>query len=255
MKKKFITLIMIIVLALSFTVSTVQAQNFKRPSKNNFSKVSIPVLMYHSIKDKPKNEYELEIQKFKKQIKYLDNMGYTSLSIDDYYKIINGELRSPCKSVLITFDDGAIDNYTNAYPILKKYNLKATFFIVANWVNTENYMTSDQIKELSNSDMDIECHGLNHEWFSTYGYNDQYNIIAEARDKISKITSKEVNYFAFPYGDIDENCMTCLYNMGFKMGFSSIGGLSSNDDNRFCLKRQYISGNDSLADFISKLFI
>jgi peptidoglycan/xylan/chitin deacetylase (PgdA/CDA1 family) len=251
MVKKLGLMVLIFTFTVIVTTASLFAKRNERPNKNRNG--YIPVLMYHSIKDKSSNEYELNTKMFEKQIKYLYKKGYKSLTVDEYYKIIDEQIEPPKKAVLITFDDGIDDNYSMAYPILKKYDMNAAFFVVANWIDKEGYMTKDEIIDLSENGMDIECHGLDHEWFAEYSYEEQYRIIAEARSKISQILNKEINYFAFPYGNLNESAMTALYDMGFKIGFSSISGLSSKYDNRYCMKRQYISENDSWLDFITKL--
>lgn len=250
--RKFIMILTSVVFA--FVLSTGLTSNAADTAAEKASVVTkVPVLMYHSVKEKPKNEYEMNTATFERQIKYLAANGYTSLSIDQYYSMINGEMMVPKKPVLITFDDGASDNYTKAFPILKKYKLKATYFVVANWLDTKGYLTSYQVNKLAKNNIDIECHGLNHERLSQFSSDEQYKIVYAAREKISKISGKEVNYYAFPYGDLNLDAMMNLYNMDFKMGLSSISGISSNNDNRYCMKRIYISGYDSFTVFKNKL--
>lgn len=106
----------------------------------------IPVLMYHSIVEKSSNIYEVSTSDFDAQMKYLKDNGFKAISMADYISIMHGEKTRPSKAVLITFNDGWLDNYTVAVPILKKYRMTATFFIVSNFIGngdrTLNGMTS-----------------------------------------------------------------------------------------------------------------
>jgi len=95
--------------------------------------MSVVVLMYHHIL--PKSGFiSSSIEEFENQMKFLYENGYTTLSSEEFLKYKKGDLQVPKKSVFITFDDGWRDNYYYAYPILKKYNLKATVFIVTEWI-------------------------------------------------------------------------------------------------------------------------
>ena len=98
---------------------------------------SIPILMYHSISVNPRNTLLVEPNKFEDEIKYLHDANYHTLSFKDLedWKVGNPIAVKP---VLITFDDGYKDNYTNAYPILKKYNMKGTVFLVSSFVGDNN---------------------------------------------------------------------------------------------------------------------
>jgi peptidoglycan/xylan/chitin deacetylase (PgdA/CDA1 family) len=92
---------------------------------------SLPVLMYHHIL--PKGGFiASSIDEFEKQMKFLAENGYKSLTSEEFLEFKKG--KNFKKAVFITFDDGWRDNYYYAYPILKKYNLKATIFLVTEWI-------------------------------------------------------------------------------------------------------------------------
>lgn len=103
-------------------------------------------------------------QQFKTQMKYIKDNGYTTLTPKQLYNFFVENKPIPKKSVVITFDDGYLDNYKYAYPILKEFNLKATIFVIASNIDKDNRcMTSKQLKELQNNGIDIESHTFNHE--------------------------------------------------------------------------------------------
>ena len=93
---------------------------------------SILVLMYHHIL--PKESFiATSIKNFEKQMEFLAKNNYKTLTSGEFLEFKKGK-KFPKKSVFITFDDGWRDNYYFAYPILKKYNLKATCFLVTEWI-------------------------------------------------------------------------------------------------------------------------
>lgn len=91
---------------------------------------------------------------FETQMKYFSDHGYTSISPDELYAALAGAGKLPDNPVLITFDDGYRDNYDNAFPILKKYKLKATIFVITSFLGKkEQYLTWEQAREM-------EKHGI-----------------------------------------------------------------------------------------------
>ena len=95
--------------------------------------VSVPVLMYHHVL--PQEGFiASSITQFEAQMRYLAETGWSTLDSDTFARYKQGELDIPKKSVMITFDDGWRDNFVYAYPILKRYDLKATIFVVTEWI-------------------------------------------------------------------------------------------------------------------------
>ena len=95
--------------------------------------MNIPIFMYHHVL--PKTSFiTSSIEQFEEQMKFLSDNDYKTITCDEFYNYKKKKLKLPEKSVMITFDDGWKDNFVYAYPILKKYNLKATLFIVTNWI-------------------------------------------------------------------------------------------------------------------------
>ena len=120
-----------------------------------FLKEGIPCIMYHGVG----LESNLSTEEFEKQIKQIKNMNtYKFEEIQELNYLI------PRKSILLTFDDGYRNNYTNAYPILKKYNKKATIFLNTAYVGIDDdYLTWDQILEMYNSGLvDFQLHSHSH---------------------------------------------------------------------------------------------
>ena len=87
----------------------------------------MPILLYHMVND-GKSSYAITPTEFEEQMKYLKEEGYTTISLLEYVKARKGKLNLPEKPLVISFDDGYLDNYTVALPIMKKYDFKGTVF-------------------------------------------------------------------------------------------------------------------------------
>lgn len=216
------------------------------------STTKIPVLLYHVVTPNPSGTYQFSLTEFKNDMAYLKNNGYTALSINQYYSILNGTSSPPTKPVLLTFDDSTSDFYTNVYPVLKQYGFKATQFAVSDWINTSGHLTSAQLQTLSANGIDIENHTTNHKAL-TSDWNTQYSAINNANIKIKSITNHDSSSVAYPYGNYNSTTTSILQNLGYKGGFTVSGGLSSSDNNKYKLPRIVIANGDSISVFSRKL--
>ena len=131
LKKKYLVIILIlIILAIIASIIFKQYKNSKR------SDVKIPILLYHDFVtivpdyDSDNFSYINTPQSFEENIKVLLENGYTFLSMKELYDANNGKIELPAKPILITMDDGYYSNYEYIYPILKKYHVKASIFVV-----------------------------------------------------------------------------------------------------------------------------
>ena len=93
---------------------------------------SLPVLMYHHVSPNA-GLVTVSPECFVAQMSALKNAGYQTLTTCDLARFFKGEAL-PSKSVLITFDDGYLDNRVFAYPVLKALQMHAVIFIVTNWI-------------------------------------------------------------------------------------------------------------------------
>ena len=133
----------------------------------------IPVLAYHEIG--PDQWYYNTDTQFEEQIKWLVDNGYQAIHLKDYYDYWTGAITEedlPDKPVLIVFDDGRIGNYTYAFPILKKYNMPFTMFIISGVVGDRDFVTWEHLKEMVDSGLcTIGSHTHNLHYFDLEGPN------------------------------------------------------------------------------------
>ena len=214
----------------------------------------ICILTYHCIGYEKNNRLKIPQQQFKQQMKYIKDNGYSTITIEQLYKFIMQNKPIPKKSVIITFDDGYIDNYQYAYPILKEFNLKATVFVIAKTIDkSKDYMTSNQLKELQANGIDIESHTLDHERLTTLSYEKQLNTLKESKTTLENILGKKVNYIAYPYAKYNNDTIKAAMNAGYFMGFVLGGKVARKNDGIYTLHRMCVVPNDSIGRFSSIL--
>ncbi len=103
----------------------------------------VPVLAYHHVNKHRGDMVTVVPEVFERQMQYLDRAGYRTLKAGELLSFINGDLSLDEKAVMVTFDDGWLDNYVYAFPILKKYNINATIFIATDWIERASENTPD----------------------------------------------------------------------------------------------------------------
>ncbi|MDY6824166.1 MAG: polysaccharide deacetylase family protein [Thermodesulfobacteriota bacterium] len=178
----------------------------------------IPILEYHDISEKPENTqsfhspYVLSIHTFYDQLKWLYQNRFQTISIDDLFT--NHNINN--KSIIITFDDGHISNYEYAFPILKKFNFQATFFLVADFIGRENYLTVEHIREMASASMHFESHSLTHSYLIAMEKKAIAFEITQSKKAIENITGIRPRHFCIPYGFYNKTLLQFIKNAGYE---------------------------------------
>lgn len=170
--------------ALSQTRASRISTNYPLDSKPIYASNYIPILMYHSVLDTVSAEEQnscVEIDVFEAQIKALLEAGYTPINFKTLKDYLEQKSGLPEKPIIITMDDGYLNNYENAYPIYQKYNIEATLFVspyYMNEENTERHFGWSAAREMEASGLiDIQSHGYDHTPFPYISLKDlQYHI-------------------------------------------------------------------------------
>lgn len=188
----------------SFISSVASASPLTSSSQATVTK-KIPILVYHHIRHtKPYSpstwSYKMSVSPkvFEKQMQWLVDHGYTTISLDTFVSIMKGELVGPDKPVVITFDDNNLSQYTIAYPVLKKNNQMAVFYLVTNRLKNKSFISEEQVKEMSSTGMDIQSHTVDH---ATMNYLSVARMDAELIDSravLQALTGKPVRHVAYP---------------------------------------------------------
>lgn len=214
--------------------------------------IKIPVLLYHVVKPNPDptNPYQFSLEEFEKNMAYLKENGYRTLTMKQYFNILDGKAAMPEKPILLTFDDNSNDFYPYVYPVLNKYGMKATQFTVSDWVNGSWNMTSNEILTVLENGVDIQNHTVTHPFLANLSKEEQYVEIQNATEALKDLTGRTTFAFAYPYGNYNSDTISLLRDLGIKGAFKVGGGLSTDQSNRYELPRIMILQNHTLDDFV-----
>jgi peptidoglycan/xylan/chitin deacetylase (PgdA/CDA1 family) len=208
----------------------------------------VPILYYHTINDNITGIEELFVspKEFEKQMKFLRENNYNVISFKEL-----GDYDSYDKPVIITFDDGYEDNYYNAYPILKKYNFKATIFLSVDAIDKPLFLKKAQITEMGDL-IDFESHTLSHPYLTQLNNKEAAHELSESKKQIEEITGKQVNVLAYPIGDFDRRIIE-IASKYYKYAVLNYGGTYYKSENDYEIKRTYVSRYLDVQGFIKKL--
>ncbi|OGE72075.1 hypothetical protein A2617_02845 [Candidatus Daviesbacteria bacterium RIFOXYD1_FULL_41_10] len=222
--------------------------------------VRVPILLYHYIgnnpdpKDSARDNISMGPDKFNEQMKYLSDNGYNTISLDTLYPTLSGTSTFPSKPVILTFDDGYMDFYYNAYPILKQYNLRATVFIPTALMNQGYYLTWDQIREMSVSGLiTFGAHSVHHSNLPTLTADALKLELNGSKKVLQEILGIPVNFMAYPYGTVNSFVIKEVKTAGYLGAVGTWQSKIQSEGTMFNMPRLKVGGGMDLNQFIDLL--
>ncbi|WP_196602327.1 polysaccharide deacetylase family protein [Pectinatus frisingensis] len=207
-------------------------------SINRFmSKREIPVLNYHEINNTNHTVLALSTQEFTTQMKYLNDNGYTTITPDQLFNYLQNGVPLPPNPVLITFDDGYEDNYTNAYPILKQYHLQAAIFLISHYIGYNNYLSWQDINKMRDT-ITFEGHTFNHPYLNKINNdNELQKQLLDSKLDLEKHLGYHIDCLAYPYGAYNQHVISLLKKDGYRAAFTVNLGDDAKRDDMYQLNR------------------
>lgn len=229
------------------------------PSRVHASSLRVPILMYHYIANNPnpsdrvRDLLSVSPDKFEAQMSYLAQNGYTPITLDTLYGIFNKQTTAPAKPIVLTFDDGYIDFYTNAFPILRRFNFHAVSFIPTGLIGGGYYMNWNQIKEIAATGLvTFESHTVSHANLpSIKSAATVLKELVDSKNVLQANTGYPVNFVAYPNGTSNGSIQDTVRKAGYVGGLSTWYGKAGSPS--LNLPRVRVSGFWNLKEFASRL--
>lgn len=216
----------------------------------------LAVLMYHHIAptnlnlSKP-DVFTIEPARLEEQILWLKDAGFTFVRLRDAEDASLGVKALPDQSVLLTFDDGYENAYTYVFPLLKKHQVPAAFFITVELVGQEDGVSWEQLKEMQDSGlMDIGSHSMNHPNLLQVNASKRKNEIRESKWILEEHLKRPVRSLAYPYGGWDETVRGEVQDAGYVLDFGIEEGVNKLPlSSAAPVRRIFVQSVDSMYDF------
>ena len=184
-----------------------------------YPQYSVPILMYHSFgKASQRDLLSVSSEHFEMQMSYLKKNRYHVISFDEFVDGFKTGKKFPHNTVVITIDDGYQNNYTIAYPILKKYNFPATIFLITNLMDKNDaFLTWDEIREMLKNGITFGGHTKSHFYLPAVdNKNTLWDEIMGSKKMIEDHIGAPVKYFAYPFGGFTDEIEKFVEEAGYR---------------------------------------
>lgn len=193
--------------------------------------MDIKILMFHRVVTDEylarKHPYCLHVSEFRRHIEWLDQHGFVPITLEDYRLFCDGQLDLPRKPIILTFDDGYLDTYEVAFPVLNEFGMKGVVFALGDrsvknntwdWKYNGSHaplMENHHILELSEAGMEIGAHSMTHPKLTALDERTAWNEISRSRILLEIVLNKPVLSFSYPYGFVNKAVKKMVSEAGF----------------------------------------
>ena len=215
-------------------ISALQAAEAEgRPQLPPPATVELPILLYHHVVPAhAQGPLFVTPEGFEKQLQYLQDNGYQSVSFDDVADCLEFGVPLPERPVILSFDDGWENQFQYAFPLLQKYGFTGTFYVVTNYLDHQNFMTLDQLKTMMAAGMIIGSHTRNHPALPSLGTGQRLkDEVVNSKIWLEDQLGVPIDTFAYPYGSYTAAVVAAVKAAGYRTARSVDGGTRAALDN------------------------
>ena len=267
-KKYFVTSIALLIFFSALAIFVTQFKTIRDKIRESpfgnipqLIEIKIPILMYHYVeynqdeRDYLRDQQNVPPHVFEQQISDLRDAGYTFITPKQIPKLLTKRNATEEKYVVLSFDDGFRDFYTDAFPIIKKQNVPVVNYVVYNFIGGQDYMTEGMIREIAEHPLiEIGSHTLNHAYLPGLQRDLAEGEISLSKGFLEEKFDTEVVTLAYPYGNYDEEAIKLIKKAGYTTAVTVNQGNIVNSTNLYTLKRirpGHLTG-DALINYISR---
>jgi peptidoglycan/xylan/chitin deacetylase (PgdA/CDA1 family) len=211
--------------------------------------IHVPMLMYHYVEyvqdkgDTIRQSLDTTPYTLEEEIKTLIAGHYTFMTNAEVAEVLDGKIPLPPNPIALTFDDGYRDFYTDAYPILQKYHVKATAYIISGFLGYPNNMDAWMVKQIADDGLvEIAAHTVDHPALKGIAPSTLVYEVNQSKKTLEALIGKPVVSFAYPYGSFDVAAIRTVSSAGFSSAVSTVPGIDQYQTNRFFFYRLRTGG-------------
>lgn len=235
-------------------LTVVAAVIFILPEPDGF-----PILEYHQVTDAPLDPdfevYNVPPDEFAAQLDYLQSEGYTTITLQDFMRAVHGKSSLPDKPIVLTFDDGYIDNYSTMLPILEAHGMTAVVYVISNEIGKENYLTLDELKDMQRRGIEIGSHTADHLPLTTLDETTRLKQIRDSKIFLEWSGLQTIYSLSYPNGAFNAEIIEILKQTEYLTAVTGEAGLNTLDTNPYELFRVHIrKPRFGLTEFKLRLF-
>ena len=222
-------------------------------------RVFVPVLIMHHVKwntpsdDAIERGLTISPTQFAQDLSYLVRNHYHTISALRLVQWLRSGGTLPSRPVVLTFDDGYTDMWPNVYPVLRRYHMTATFFIVPGFLGTRRYLTWKQVETMADHGMDVEAHTMSHPDLTVVPAAQVHGELVDSRRLLAQHLHRTVPVMAYPYGTYNASVLAAVRQAGYWAAFTTHQGWWQTSGAVLTLPRVYVDNDDTPAIFAGRL--
>ena len=239
------------------TAAPVQPEMFIPPGR---VQVRVPILEYHYIRVNPDPSdrlgYNLSVtpSDFERQMDWLAANGYHPVTLEQVRAYFEQNRPLPDKPVVLSFDDGYLDFYTVAWPVLQAHHFKAVAYIVPGFLNRPAYMNPEQVQQLDRSgSVEIGSHTMTHANVAAETASELAFQVGQSKSALETLLGHPVVDFCYPSGGFSDSAIAALKSYGYDSATTELPGTAHSLSDRFTWTRERVWGGEPLSQFIAYL--
>lgn len=224
------------------------------------SPLRLPILMYRHVGDgpppavPPADGLSVRTDDFRAEMAHLTESGYRAVLLEDLAAVFEGAAALPAGPlVALTFDDGGLDNYTVAYPILREFGLVATFFVVTEKVGGEGHMTWGQLEEMRAAGMSVQSLTRSHPDLTGLDPEALHTELTGSRTDIEEKLGGSVRVLCYPSGSYDDVVVDAARAAGYALAVTTTPGKELDPGSPLALPRMLVPASASMETFAESL--
>ncbi len=203
-----------------------------------------PILEYHQVTDAPLDPdfevYNVPPAEFAAQLDYLQAEGYTTITLKEFMHAVRGYKPLPAKPIILTFDDGYKENYTEMLPILEAHGMTAVVYVITNTLGKAGYLTFDDLKDMQRRGIEIGSHTADHIPLTELDETFRRRQVRESKIYLEWSGLEPICSLSYPNGAFNSELEELLREEKYLTAVTGEAGLNTLETNPFELRRVHI---------------
>jgi len=202
---------------------------------------------------------------FRKQLDTLYRLGFTTITFEDVRQFQNGHIPLPAKPIIITYDDGYLDTYDIAFPIMREFGMCASVFAIGDrtietnvWDEADEYdrvplMSDDQLREMHDAEFEICSHSMSHPDLSRLKGERLLEEIKRSRESLQEVLGAPVLTFAYPYGKVNKRAKDAVYEAGYRNACAVFSGPATFGKDMLEIRRIEVCSSHGVPGLVTEI--
>ena len=202
-----------------------------------FLRYQHPILTYHRVGRKGDPTITVSEEGFQRQMALLKGQNRW-IRLEELIPLLQSEASPPLRKVAVTFDDGYADIYTTVFPLIERYRIPVTIFLVTGWIGKGEFLSWEAIQEMSKKGVDFGSHTKNHPYLPAVTSRKVLEEeIRGSKELLEDRLGKEVSLFSYPVGGFTEEVKELVQEAGYQAAVTTNRGVQEEKRDLYALTR------------------